>query len=561
MEEVNRTSKRSKKDSASLDPKAVELVMPLHAPGMGPLHRAGLGGLACTLDWIRRERQAGRLDPGALPGGPWDSDPPWRITPSSVTLVIGRENQAAEYLEKLFALAFQLRDGLIFLPGQQGEVPVSLAVLADLQQGLLLTFLQHGKTRNLGTEASVTYDPDQTDGQPVSVSFKPCSSFKHQGLWESLVNKEKLTTKTVDLDGPISPGTAVRHVQYTGQTKADQPVELALPAFFAMVGTLALAVNRGVGVLLVPEVTDLCEFIRIRPEMTPRTAKSLRVANAADAVLQAYIRIRAKTEMQGGISSISTVTFRPVAWASQQKSRVGTLAVELTDDTRMLERFERAMSHLPSRIKVQTEKPAARARANKKGLSDKREAYFVDSVVRGLVADNLARGHPWHHDFARMMTMKDPVDPKKFLRTKVGYEREGLNAMAKDSALFDEAGEKLLVEAVHEAIRGNYGRIREETDGANPKGLSQACKNRMEKFREKLRIDLAGSKTEDQVRFTLMDLFSRSRSRNSTLRDQWTAILPIVRRDWRLARDLGLLALVSYKGQGRDEEMDSTDNS
>ena len=547
-----RTSiKRNGAGDSTPDARPCELVLPLNGLGMGPLHRAGLGGLASTLDWIRRERQAGRLSANQVPGGDLNQSLPWRIESDSVTLVIGKEDQAEDYLEKLFALAFQLRDGLIFMPGQQGDIPVSQAVLADLQQGLLLTFLQHGQTRVLGIETNTNHDPEEGVTVPFPVTFKPCTEFKHQDLWTSLVEKGKLVTQPVKLDGPISPGSAVRHVAYP-DSKVDQPLELALPAFFAMVGTLALSVNRGVGVLLIPEVTDLKEFVRIRPEMTPRTARSLQITNAADAVLQTYLRLMAKNEL---LNDISTVTFRSTPWAKQQKTRVGTSVIGIRDNPRALDRFERALTHLPSRLMVDQAKNEAKGKGKNKGDNQKDRAYFVDSVVRPHIAENLARGRPWYMDFSRLMTMKDPVDSKKVLRTKVTYEREGLNAMVKDSELFDDVGEKFLVEAVHAAIRGNYGRIREETDSEASKGLSQACKNRMEKFREKLRIDLAGGKTEDHVRFALMDLFSRAKSRNATLQDQWSKILPIVRKNWRLARDLGLLALVSYKGQTRDEDV------
>jgi CRISPR-associated protein Cas8a1/Csx13 len=89
-----------------------------------------------------------------------------------------------------------------------------------------------------------------------------------------------------------------------------------------------------------------------------------------------------------------------------------------------------------------------------------------------------------------------------------------------------------------------YGRIADENK-SNPAGM----RNRMERFREKLRLDLAGAKTEARVRFALMDLFSRG-GNNSVLRAGWATVLPVIRKDWQLARDLGLLALASYAGRG-----------
>ena len=65
------------------------LTMRLFAPGMSLLHRAGLGGLACTLKALERQYENGLLAETKLPA-PFDGDtPPWEITDNSVTLHFG----------------------------------------------------------------------------------------------------------------------------------------------------------------------------------------------------------------------------------------------------------------------------------------------------------------------------------------------------------------------------------------------------------------------------------------------------------------------------------------
>ena len=149
------------------------------------------------------------------------------------------------------------------------------------------------------------------------------------------------------------------------------------------------------------------------------------------------------------------------------------------------------------------------------------------------------------------MTKTNPATGKPY-RDQLPFERKGLHAMIADKKMWDQEGEKLVVEAVHEAIGRRMGQIRSDTDGEKAKALSQATKNRWERFRDRLRLDLAGSKTEAQVRFALMDLFSRA-GNNSVLRGGWSTILPVIRKDWHLARDLGLLALASYSGKGEPD--------
>lgn len=534
------------------------LTMRLFAPGMSLLHRAGLGGLACTLRAMEELHREVRLPKTKLPGPFKDDRPPWEIEPQSVTLHFGRPENAEEYLKKVFAFAFAIRkDGLIRLPGQFATEP-SAAVLADMQAGLTLTFLQHGKVRKLAKDPSVvSYDPEG-DGVPgVVVHYRVCSGFKHQEGWAELVKKDgTLIDGPVRVDGPVSPGSVVRHVAFTADTAAEDPPERMLPLYFALVGCLPLPVNRGVAALLVPEVEDLTEFVFDRPAMSPTVAKECQVGNAADAALQAQVRLRGR-KLAGGlrVPGCYAMTFTPTPWASQQKSRVATLHVPPGEE-KLLDRFERALKHLPNRVVARTIQEAT-GRGRQRTITQRQEAFRSESVVRPLVAENLALGRPWYAGFVKLMTKINPATDKPF-RNQLTYPevRKGLHAMIADPKMWDHDGEKLVVQAVHEAIRMRYGQIADENK-SNPAGM----KNRMERFREKLRLDLAGAKTEAHVRFALMDLFSRG-GNNSVLRTGWETVLPVIRRDWQLARDLGLLALASYAGRGADEtKSESPDTS
>jgi CRISPR-associated protein Cas8a1/Csx13 len=511
------------------------LTMDLFAPGMTAIHRAGLGGLACTLKAMESEFPAG--------------DPPWDVTRNSVTLKFGKAELAGEYLKRLFGFAFRVRgDGLIALAVQSGGDP-SAAVLADLQLGVTLTFLQHGKTRRLVKKPTVaSYDPDDAGGPGVTVEYRRCEWFKHQDGWQSFIDgKGRLTDGTIPIEGPLSPGSVVRHVAFNADTAAADPPERMLPLYFALVGCLPIPVNRGVAALLVPEVDDLIEFTYDRPAMTPTTARDCQVGNATDAALQMQVRLRGRRQLVGTVvPGFHAMTFMPTPWASQQKSRVATVQVPRGDDA-LLDRFGRAMDHLPNRVVTRTVSEST-GRGKSKVVTERKVAFRATSVVRPMVADNLAAGRPWYSGFAMLMFKINPATDKPY-RNQLGFERKGLHDMTNDAQMWDDdGGAALVVQAVHEAIRQTLGRIREETDGGGGK-LSQATKNRWERFRERLRLDLAGAKTAAHVRFALTDLFSRG-GNNAVLREAWPKVLPVLQRDWHLARDLGLLALASYAGRG-----------
>jgi CRISPR-associated protein Cas8a1/Csx13 len=535
--------------------------MRLFAPGMSVLHRAGLGGLACTLNAMERHYRAGLLRAGHLPA-PFDGNkPPWEMDEQTVTLQFGKPHNAGPYLEKLFAFAFQIRnDGLISLPGQYLREP-SAAVLADLQAGLTLTFLQHGRVRALAkTVTTASYDPEGTGVPGVVVEYKKCSGFKHQNGWETLVDKSgDVVTSPITVDGPISPGSVVRHVAFTGDTAIEDPPERMLPLYFALVGCLPLPVNRGVAALLVPDVTDLVEFVYDRQAMTPTTATQCQIAGAADAAFSAQVRIRRSPRRSAEVESRArqalarsavpacyAMTFTPTPWASQQKSRVATILVP-PGEKRSLDLYERAAAHLPARIVTRTVREST-GRGRQRAVVERQESFRADSIVRPLVAENLALGRPWYAGFVNLITKLNPSTGNPY-RNQLPFERGGLNAMISDPQMWDGEGEALVVKAVHQAIRNSLGRIKVETDGPGDKPPSQATKNRWTKFQETLRLALTGAKTASDSRHALCNLFSRA-GRVPALIEGWQLVLPkLADRRWQLTRDLALLALASYSGK------------
>jgi len=528
-------------------PPATELVLALNTPGMTAMHRAGLGGLACTLAALEKEISGRAASPSAqplgekfIPGHPWpDGQPPWRVEPQRVTLRFGAK--PAEFLKRLFAYAFQTTgEGLIWMPGQYGGKRPPNEVLAALQEGILFSFLQHGKSRTLAKDpATMSYDVGAE--VPLTVRFKPCTCYQHQSAWEKLLQgKGPHLAKTVEIAGPLHPGSVVRHVAFTSSTRIDEEPATAMPLVFAPVGCLTLVAGRRVGVLLIPELADLVSFVRSRSSISPHTARECRIAGASDAVLQAECRLRAAEHLAAGdLPACHAVTFGTLPWSTQQKSRTSANLVRITDAA-TLDRYETALSCLPPRVAV-SDRPL------EKGKPPVRQAFWTDSIVRPLVADNLAAGRQWYQGFTRLMTAVDTGrKPVKPIRDLLKYERNSLHSMIQNMPT-DQAGEARIIEAVHSALRSRYGQIASENEG-NP----VAMKKRFEGEYERLRLAFAGAKTADVFRHALCDLFARARG-SAVLRDSWPDLLPMLaEQSWQLARDLSLLALASYRGRGEE---------
>ena len=533
------------------------LTMNLFAPGMTALHRAGLGGLACTLKAIERHHKAGLLRDDKVPGEMTGGEYPWAVDEQSVTLRFGKPENAGAYLKALFAFAFQIRDGVIFLPGQYPDPPPSLAVRAEMQAGLTLTFIQHGQTRELGPTTPYYVDPDGSGSGTIAIDFRHCTWFKHQDGWCDLrdAKTQTLGAGRVEVSGPLNPGAVVRHVAFGLASRIDERPSGVLPLYFGMVGCLALTVTRGTGILLVPEVNDLESFQVDRPQITPRTVAECRVAGVGDAVLQALVRLRARSvNDEASLPGCLAARFAATAWASKQKSRVNAVTHDAagahkvepsqrTAEDTALTRFEVAMAELPPRVRHKVVAETIGTGKSKQRV-DRDDYFWAESAIRPHIAANLATGRPWYDEFVALFRDEEA-------RKRVSYETGGLRAMAKNRTLTDD-DEARYIAAVHRAIYRGRGRIYRDTMGVAAAEArmpaSDATFKRWEKFMQNLRLRLVGAKTATQVQDVISELLARYGTLTE-LRDRAAAVL--VREfaygdDWQRARNLALFALASY---------------
>ena len=535
-------TRKPSKASAS-DGRTKPLVVSLAHPGMTPLLCAGVGGLAASLRAIAKGANIKWPAEGScqVPLGPGSAS----VTRRHITIDWG--DSVERTMGALIGGSFGISEGgLIDLPGTRTTVP-SLPLQAALQDALKRTFLQHGKsTTKKGGLRRATIE---IDDRPVPVNYQAYSSFVH--MTEAVGSiRRALTNGTVDLPGWAYPGAAVRHTGHGSATSLEYSAELALAAFFAIVGSLSLLGPGRTGVLVILRPHDLLRFARARERLTPATVAAATVGGASDAVLTTRVALLTRAaEVADGVGEVDAVLLRATAWDKKQKYRVGTVDGSSVSEA-AVRAFERAMKLWPTQLVALKEK---------KGLST---GYFSSpSLLREFVASNLASGRRWFLGFAtarpdgeRYLHYLRRSDNKGAL---MGRERDGLDVMLESL----EEAEKILIRSVHVAIRQRFGAIAEETDGDN------ARKKRWENERERWRLAFAQAKTHEQVRGALADLWSRAGA-NRELKANWERVLPLLRADsWHTTRDLALVALASYRGAGPDldpagepEPTDSTNN-
>ena len=497
------------------------LTCDLFEPGMTPLHRAGLGGLVATLRKIEKNEHPPLL---------------WNIDDRSVTFAWEKEQERERFFQFLFKYAFQLKDGILHLPGQYGDVEPPLEVKAALHEGLRTSM--YGYSRSKKSSGPAIQERYEIDEKSVDYSYSPLRWYKHQK--EGYEQFEKSLAGKFMLTGSFLPGAVQRHYRHK-ESQLMLSAQLALPLLFAPVGVIALRGRSKPGaVMLIPDIRDLSTVQYLLPSLLPRRAEDCQIENTADAALQAQVRVRGRRLLvDRQIPTVRGIWFAQTAWNKQQRPPAFVTEVRGDSDDEVLERFETVLACF---------RPAVRRRGNDDG-----SGFWTRSHVRPLAAENLLAGQPWYAGFSRLMTARDDsIKNPRPIRDSLKFERGGLQTMTQEIS-WDLQGEGIIVRSVHEAVRCRYGRIAAENK-QNPTGM----RNRMNREYERQRLAFAGAKTADALRHALADLWSRAGS-NRELQKAWPHVLPLLSNEkWRLAQDLALLALASYQGQGH-ENIDLTD--
>ena len=111
---------------------------------------------------------------------------------------------------------------------------------------------------------------------------------------------------------------------------------------------------------------------------------------------------------------------------------------------------------------------------------------------------------------------------------------------------WEHENDRKFIEAVHTSIRKRYGRLAAESK-------QRGEHIRFDREFERMRTGLMRVKNAQTLRAELADLFARG-GINPALQQEWVNILPLFTgADWQRTRDLALLALASYQGQGARE--------
>jgi CRISPR-associated protein Cas8a1/Csx13 len=515
---------------------AGSLSIALNAPGMTPILKAGIGGLAASLRAInKKSKQKWQCGMKViLKNG-------WAIVEETKIIIEWPEGFLEDTLKYLWNESFQLSNDVIYLPGSHlykfdgcNLQPIRF------QSGLKATFLQHGKTTTAKGDSKRLQLTVNIDDRDMNLTFQPYQSYAHQSIIGDVIKSIKNKTY-IKLPGWAYPGAAQRHVAHNN-TKAEYSPEMAIAAIFSIVGCISLPneIDNG-GFLIVPEPDNLIEYARKLAILMPIDHTSIVPASLGDAILLANFYHLINSLDSPFISNISGVIMKSVAWDTKQKYRTSLINFNTKcDNLTNMEYYTIMRTYLPP-IFIPTK--------NKDGEN----TWMRPSYLRAFAADNLVRGKPWYEKFSTHSV----IDGKKtcYLHTYRTKDSVGLLNLSEKEALIKMTDklpdpERLLIATMHQAIKRQLGSVNEDYEKRGG--------DRKKRFRDemqRIRISFAHAKTQTQVLSAFADLWSKA-GRLKPLQDDWEKITEFLvnKNKWEWARDLALIGLASYKGKDWQED-------
>ena len=273
--------------------------------------------------------------------------------------------------------------------------------------------------------------------------------------------------------------------------------------------------------MVIPEIRDLESYTRQRQRSNHWNYQQFLASGYSDAGFRLLTQQAAlRTIKQNNLKRCQVITFGQTQWTGFQKIRKNVEIIQIAN--KVIENYRLCDRYFQNRV-VEWE-----------------EGNFVAvSIVRELISENLARGFPWWHNFSHAARSKELF---KF----VSYEKQGLHKMVKN-AQWDEQAQKLFVKACHEALLKIYGKL--YSRGKEGEYIQ------IERENERIRSGLIRCLNSEDFRHFMTANFWSKAGNITILADYWEELMPLTTKpdNWKLARDLALLSLASYKSKARQQ--------
>ncbi|MBN3890948.1 MAG: type I-MYXAN CRISPR-associated Cas8a1/Cmx1 [Nostoc sp. JL31] len=474
-------------------------------PNITWIHRAGIAGLWMTLKQLEKLYPIPAKRPGNLS---------WLLTPRSISL----EWQGQDFvvLDWLLKQSFQINEeGLISLTGLNTH-SINIETQINIHLGITGTFLQHNQVFKFDGGKSWSLI---VDGRKIDIEYKKAVSYAHQHFAKQLCDKQgQLLGQSIGVAGWLYPGSVVRHVAFTKETRFEEKPQLAFALLYALVACHYFVLRSHTKpehtqyALVIPEVVDLEIYAQEYWNLGNLDYKDFNVSSLGDAALR-YLTYETIIELAipDQVKRCQVILFGTVVWSKQQKTRIEIAVVEATGIINFIYKLSR-ISFPEYQI-----------------IQYKNKNFIISNLFRGTIADNLVKGFPW---WANLYTIFKNKSLFKFITNDGAYK------MIQNSE-WNLESQKLFIKACHEALKKIYAKIYGRTNEGQYAQIE----------RENIRIlsQLGRCTNAENFRKFIAEFWGRA-GQLSILEKHWEELLPLTSgiMDWKVARDLTFIALASY---------------
>lgn len=471
-----------------------ELSLSIFDPNTLLPHRTGIAGLGLALSVFNP-----------------DSAPlKWEVTEDSVNLAWDCTDKEA--ISWLLGQTYQIKDGYLDV----SALNLDLQGKYTFSEGIVTTFLQHSQQRGLSktpVTKSFTIEEGKAD---INIIFRPLEScYYTKDFKEIFDSKGKLKAK-IDLKGHHLPGLVEDFANGTYQESSQGFLSL----LFLPIACNYYQLPNYRSALVIPEITDILRWIKQRQFYRGIIAqkfgseyKKFKSSGAGDSALRFLLQEKLiENNEKLRVNFCEVYQLGKQQWdANQSYLKQAVYRIKVTDE--VLELYQNAYYLFPNQVRK----------------NDKGETWIATSKVLPWIADNLINQKVWYAGFY------------EFRKSNQIYERKGLVKMTE----YLTQEEQIFFDAIQGAF-STY--LREQIIQAQKQGRQLDYKQ----VTDKLIYRLQRPNTQPEFATVLVDVFSRYRSAKA--RGVGSEIYLWLHRNhnWKQARDLALLAIVTYTGKNQD---------
>lgn len=450
-------------------------------------HRAGIAGLALALSAIN----------------PDDVPFEWEVTEDAVKLSWKCSDKEA--VLSLIQQTYRIQNGYLDVPA----LNLDLQGKYTFTEGVMSTFLQHGKQRKQSKAAiNLTFSIDE--GQPeISRSFRPVEDCYYTGDFQELFSSKGAFKSKIPVKGHHLPGL----VECFAHGAYQESPQGFLSLLFLPLACSYYHLPGYRSAIVIPEVKNLQQWVGRRQKLAGRTYKNFHSSSSGESALRFLLQERLlQDNRQFRVDYCEVYQLGKQQWdGSQSYLKQAVYRVKVSDA--ILALYDSAFQFFKPQV-----------RQNEKG-----ETWLATSKVLPWLCDNLIANKPWYFGF------------HIFYKQNEIYERKGLVKMTQ----YLEPLEQVFFDAVQGAFR-SY--LREQRIQAQKQGREPDYPQVTDKVINRLQRP----STQQDFAKTIVDFLSRHRSKAT--RGVGAEIYQWLHKDnqWKQARDLALLAIASYTGKGKD---------